>query len=283
VPWSIRDRESVSPPPADQFALYTYSTAMWHSDARDPRSPRLSLTELLDRIPIRARQITEVLGSRLKNRVQGVDAPEYELDPLHAGITSILVSCLLVLTWRHRSAAEFFSLGSLGVMCIYFGFADRLLLPVYALLFCGAVEVVRDLAGRWIGVARSQFLVSALLLGLMGIDFELHADWDRIERSYDEIVQIGNELAPLLTAETRLATLKGHHYMALFDRPIVSLRFVLNREKGKSAIEDVIDKYDVNTVFLPNDIANQSLAEYFDGRYGSGENVGSITLWRVRD
>ncbi len=283
MPWSIRNRQSIALPPADQFSLYSYSTAMWHTNVGDPDSAKQGPIEILARIPTRARQMAEVAGSRLKSRVQGVNAPEYGLEPVHGAISLFFLFCLLVLLRRYRSPAEFFSVVSLGVMSIYFGFADRLLLPVYALLFCGAAEVLRDFGTRWIGLQRSQVLVAVLLLVAIGVDFEPRARWEEIRKAHDEFVQVENDLTPWITPDTRLATLIGHHYMVYLDRPVVSLEFALRRERRNSAVEAIIDKYDVNTVFIATGIRNESIRDYLRDRYGSGQSTGSATLWRVRD
>ena len=66
LPWSLRNAAAEPPPPADQTYLYSYSTGMWHADAGDPRSPRLSFQDVLERVPTQSLKTVEVLGSRMK-------------------------------------------------------------------------------------------------------------------------------------------------------------------------------------------------------------------------
>jgi len=282
IPGSVRNRLSAPDPPADQFSLYSYSSAMWHTDASDPGSPRIDTGQVLDRIPARLRQTAEAIGSRMTSQVQGTQPPTYSLDPVHAGVFLSLLACLLALLIRYRSAAEFFCIASVGVISVYFGFDGRLLLPVYALLLCGSAELLRDISGKWLGPARGQLLVSVLLLGLIGVDFEPRAGWREIEASHAKLAQVADDLAPLLTDDTVLATLKGHDYMVQLDRPVVSLRFVLDKAREISPIEATIDKYGVNTVFLSRRHAAGSIGDYLKGLYGPGKEAGSITVWRVR-
>ncbi|MFT5052146.1 MAG: hypothetical protein ACI8QZ_003578 [Chlamydiales bacterium] len=283
VPGSIRNRVSAPDPPADQFSLHSYSAAMWHTDASDPRSPRQSTARILERAPIRLRQTAEVLGSRMTSRVQGTKAPTHGLDPVHAGVSLSLFLCLVLLLVRYRSAVEVFTCASVGVITLYFGFGGRLLLPVFALLLCGAVEMLRDLFGGLVGPRRGQILVGALVLTLISLDFDPHAGWEEIEASHAKLAQVAEDLSPVLTDDSVLATLRGHDYMVELDRPVVSLRFVLDRPTDISPIERIIDKYGVNTVFLVGAQATGAVGSYLDDLYGPGNVAGSVTVWRVRD
>ena len=122
------------------------------------------------------------------------------------------------------------------------------------------------------------------MLLLTSVDYIHRARWEQIERSHGESVQISKDLAPWLTPETKLATLLGHDYMVYFGRPVVSLKVALSRTKRKSsAVEDIIDKYGVNTVFLPIRTQGETISEYLVNRYGAGQSTGSATLWRVRE
>ena len=69
---AVVDSQSTSTRPSrtrEQTAIHSYGVGMWHVDPKDPDSPLLPLGAILERIPLRSRQIAHVLGSRMWNEV----------------------------------------------------------------------------------------------------------------------------------------------------------------------------------------------------------------------
>jgi 4-amino-4-deoxy-L-arabinose transferase-like glycosyltransferase len=263
VPWSVRNDLVAPPPPAEQTLLYSYSSGMWHEDMGDPRSPRLGLGDVLARFPERSSQVASVLGSRMK---EGPQAPP------RVGVTLLLVACALFVLAKRRASPELFVLLTLAVVSFYFGFAGRLLLPVWVLALPAAVETARDLGRFALGERRARVVTGALLVALIAVDFEPRRDWDEIEREHEVLRELCDAMEANLEPDARLASARGWHYAVHMDRPVYSLEFVLQREGNMRAVEELIDRVGVNTVILspvpPAPLfRDRDVLPYFSERY----------------
>ena len=280
VPWTMRNSAVAPPPPADQTRLYSYSSGMFHEDMGDPSSRRLSTGEILGRIPQRGGQMLSVLASRMS----GHPSPSY------VGVG--LLACVLVVLVRRRESAELFVLGSSALVSIYFGFAARLLLPIYALALPAAVLVVRDLV-RWCGRraglaydggARAGSLVAGLALASLIVhDFDPRQGWRDIEHEHRQLEEIVRRFDARVAPDAVLASHRPWHYAVLMRRPIYSLEFAIRRAGGRvAAAEPLIDKYGIDTVILsPVRVLHPEVLQYFDARYGPVQ--GSLArVYRVR-
>jgi len=283
LPWGIRNRVVEVPAPADQTRLYSYGTAMWHDDPGDPGSPRRGVGEILAGVPLRAHQIASVLGSRMTQDLKGDQPPSADLDPLHAAAGLVLVGCsLVVLVWR-REAAEIFTAAALAVTLLFYGFASRLLLPVYVLALPATVEVFRELLRRGAGARAAALLVPAALLSLIALDFHPRAGWEKIENRHKAFTARAAAISAQLEPETRLGSLVGFQYGVYLQRPVYSLKQTLRRADRVDAAEVAIDKYRLDAIVLtPARDAERALVPYFEQHYGPGAEAGDALLWRVR-
>jgi len=139
LPWSLRNARLDTPPPADQTLLFSYGSGMWHTDPGDPASPRLSAAEVLGRFPRQIAKVAAVLGNRLTGTARG---------RMQDVVCMFLLASSLYVLIKRRGPPEFFVAGAMVIVAFYFGFAPRLLLPVYLLVLPAAVELVRDLGRR---------------------------------------------------------------------------------------------------------------------------------------
>ncbi len=282
LPWSVRNARNAPPPPADQTANYSIATAMWHKDAGDPGSPRYSAGEILSRPLIHALPIAGALGSRMQLQVP-VGAPALGVDALHVAVALLLIACLLIVVVRRRAPAEIFAAGMLLVVASYFTFEKRLVIPVYVIAFSAMVEVLADLLRRTAGARVAALAAPALLLLLIAHDFEPRQNWGEIEEKHRAYAAIAASLKPGLQEDARLGSFRGFHHSVYLERPVYSLIHSIGRAGRVDAVEELIDKYGINTILLsPLDPQDRTIAPYFQQRYGSGMKAASALVWRVR-
>ena len=282
VPWTIRNSLDPAPSPAEQTLLYSYSVANWHADPADPSSPLLPWSAILERVPLRARQVAYVLGSRMRDEVFTKNEPEGGLGIASAaGVLLLLGSSLAVLV-RRREPAEFLAAGMLVVITTYFAFAPRLVLPLFLLTLPAAAEVVRDLVGRIAGPRVGASVVAAALLILIGIDYSPRRYWDLIERQYRELGELSRAVEGAIGPDARLGAVVGSHYSVFLERPVYSIQIVAWRAKSLEAADAVIERNRIDTIVLSNRTPlDQQFAEYFGRRYGAPERVGPALIFRI--
>jgi 4-amino-4-deoxy-L-arabinose transferase-like glycosyltransferase len=277
VPWSLRNRAVDQGAAVDQTLLHSYSTAMWHADMGDPASPRLPLSAVLGRVQQRGPSFLGVLGSRMGERARGAGSFTTAAVLLAAGAA--------LLAWR-RSSAELFAFANVAVILVYFGFASRLVLPVYALLLLSAVELLGW--GFLRGLLRlapgpSTVLVALAILGWIAFDWNPRQGWDDVAREHRVYQDITGRFARELRAEDRPAAVRGWHYSVYLERPVFSLEFVVERAGTAQAAEALIDRRGIDTVLLsPGNPVDGPYFDYFEGRYGSIAKDPLARVYRVR-
>jgi hypothetical protein len=244
VPWSIRNALRAAPPPADQTLLYSYSSGMWHTDMGDPRSPRVPLSEVVARFPKQTAKLLHTLGTRLGD---GAAAPW--TTPLALLLLAALFTALL----RRGRAEEWFALGTLGVVAFYFGYAGRLLLPVFAFAVAALVELAREgitrLAGARIGTSAAVLLVLAWIV----LDWHPRADWERIEELHSQYQRTAANTSARLGADVHLGAYRGWHHAVFLDRPVYSFEQACARAGGpgkETAIEATVTRYGIEALLL---------------------------------
>lgn len=270
VPWIIRNHVVAFEPPADQTLLYSYVTGMFHADMGDPESPLVTPAEVVGRFPLRSGQIASVLSACL---VGGGGGP--------ALVTLVALACSAWVLVRRRASVELFLLMSLLIIAFYFGFADRLIVPVFILVLPNVVAAIRDLvgalAGRRVGVAAGVLVVVALAART----FEPTRDWDRFEREHVALRALCDRFEKQVRPDARLGTQRGWFYAVYLDRPVYSFEFAVKRARNPAAAEAIIDKYELDTVVLsPLGVKDQEVLPYFEARYGPSSGVARV--YRVR-
>jgi len=274
LPWTLRNQSVAAEPPADQTAAYSYSTGMWHEDPGDPGSPRLGLATILERIPDNGRRIAAFVGSRLTEREPSAASDVLALLAL-AGLCAMLL--------KHRAPAELFALGLLSTAVVYYDLRDRLLLPVWVIGFTASVELVRDLI-RWrAGASMATGAVLVIVAALIWHDLELRLHWSRLESLHQGLFARCQAVEELIDEDARLAAGFNWHYGVCLDRPVYSLVFAVHRSGSTSSVENVIDRYDLDTVVLNSrDPADANLLRYFRSRYRDLKRRDGVVVIRVR-
>ncbi len=282
VPWSVRNARLDTPHPVDQTLLYSYGTGMFHEDMGDPESRRLSVGEVLARFPERSGEALEVLGRRMITR--GESEP---------WIAFFLIACIAIVWLKRRDSAEFYTLGTLAIISVYFGFAARLMLPIWVLAIPAATEVVRDV-GRlalWPftrslnarGARAAGLVVATGVLGLvLATDTAPRYRWKRIERKHLEDVEVARRFEARMQPDAVLAAGRAWHYGVLLDRDVYAFEFTWKRSGRTQDLEAMIDKYGINTVILsPRERNDRDILPYFEKRYGPSPGR-QVFVYRVR-
>jgi hypothetical protein len=244
LPWSVRNAWVAPEPPADQTLLYSYSTGMWHTDMGDPRSPRVPLAEVLGRFQKQVGKSIQTLGTRLS---------EARSTPWTACVAGILFLALLVALVRRRQAEEWFALGTLAVVAFYFGYAGRLLLPVFALAVVALVELVRDGVARLAGPRAGIGAAALLTLGWIALDWHPREGWERIAELHGQYERLAAAARERLAPDARVGAYRGWHHAVFLDRPVVSFEQACARAGGPSAlaaIEATVARYGLDTLVL---------------------------------
>ena len=275
LPWSLRNRAVAPPPPADQTLLYDYSTGMWHADMGDPRSPRLPLRGLLARFDQQFGKSVHTLGTCL-----GEDPAR----PWTPYVAATLIAALVLAAWRRRASEEFLALGTLLVVAFYFGYAGRLLLPVFALALAALVELVRDGVARLAGARAGLALAALVCLAWLAVDWRPRAHWAEIEELHGAYTALAREVRARLPADARLAAYRGWHHAVYLERPVYSLEQACERAGSPAAGEEVIDRYGLDTVLLtplglPPSVqpAERACAAFLAERHG-GRDLGLLQV-----
>lgn len=267
LPWKIRDALHPPDPPVDQTSLYSYSTGMWHVDRGDPASPRLPLSEVLGRVPERARETLSTLGHRLRAG---------DASAVHLWIGAAALAIALVVLLRGNRTEGWLLLAVLAVGLVYFAFRDRLVLPLLVL----ALPAVAEAAAR-----ATRPIVAVVLVLLLAIaDFAPRERWAEIEREHRAWEDLSARLAPILPADARVAVPSASGPMSIhLDRPVYTLLFGWQRRGGMEGAEEVIERHAIDTVVIvPWTEADRAMLPYFEERYPVIARAGDAVVLRVR-
>ena len=274
LPWSIRNSAAMSPTAVDQLAVHSYSTGLFHSDKSDPASPRLGIAEIVERSVGQSSAIAAGLSCRLQRQ---------RYCTAHASLAIPLVSCaLFLLVWR-REPRDFLLLNILVAVALHFGFQNRLLLPAALLLLPAVVEVARATFQRVLG-ARAALVATWLgLLVLIIVDFDPQRNWESVRNEDRRSREIARAIFDSVEPDARLASAVGAHHAVYLERDVYSFKQVVRRTGRPEEAERIIDKYEIDTVFLsetsPDD---RRLLPYFERCYPGARTVSGVRIVRVR-
>ncbi|MEQ1894803.1 MAG: glycosyltransferase family 39 protein [Planctomycetota bacterium] len=256
APWSLRNRLVAAPPPADQTLLYSYGSGMWHADMGDPNSPRVTWSEVLGRLPKQGKKLLWTLGERLGEGAGSARTP---------WIAGAMLLALVVALLRHRAAEEVLAFATLAVVAFYFGYAGRLLLPVFALAVVAVLELVRDGCGRAFGTRVGAGLALLLALAWLGLDFRPRAGWSEIEALHTAFARNAEQVKKNLAPDARLGAYRGWDHAVYLERDVFNLENAVRREGLALAVPALIEKYRLDTLLLtplglPESVAREERA-----------------------
>jgi len=285
LPWLVYATAAAPQGAMDQTKIHSYATAMLHEDQGDPHSRHLGLGEILGRAPLRARQIVEVLGSRLQLHVAAspgeAEAGGVRGSPLFA---AALLGALALQMLRRRGAAEGFAVASLLVLLFYFGFGGRLLLPIYLIALASLVEVARDAATAGLGGRVATPLVAVAVLALGIHDASRGSSVAERERTYEALIAELSAVDAQLPENARVGTVRAFDYNALLERRFYSLHRAALRHGVERGVEATVERYALDTLVVGStrNTLSRDIANYLGARYGEPQLAGGASIWRVR-
>jgi 4-amino-4-deoxy-L-arabinose transferase-like glycosyltransferase len=277
APWTVYGHATPPPAPAEQTLIHTMGTAFLHTDPGDPDSPRLTRDELLERVPDRASRLVAIVGGLLQGG---------PVDARRSVIAAVLGLSVLVLLVRRRDPGELFALLSLPPLLVMpFGLLPRYGLPLLAIALPAAVEVTRDVLARAVGARWAGVGAGALVLGAVAGQFAPRAGWEELRAAHEGRVVRAAAVAALVPEGETLAAWEGFHHEVYLDRPVYSLRYVVQRTESAAAIERVIELRGIEHVLMdPTDsrLRLRKLRAYLSQHYTMELTAAGDELWRVR-
>lgn len=224
LPWMVQ------PPfasPYDSPDLYSYKTAFLGRDPNNPRAPILRARELLDRVGRNTIGYVAALGSGGATR---------RMTPVAPVLAAIGMLALLVTLVRRRESPEWFAVGMLVVLLVYYVAATRLLLPVLVVTLGGFAD-----AARWIGcrIAGRRIVDVVLVVGLAAlaaVGVSTDAEHARRREHYDSLLGATRLLRDVPPAAPVGGDV-GAVYALLLDRPVYSLRPISRRHRRRELFE----------------------------------------------
>ncbi len=246
MPWDVRCALRHPTPPVDQNFLFDYSTAMWHVDGGDPSSPRRELSAIAGNVPGRAERILALIGGHSLPGTVGAPA---------VALGVVVLVLVAVIAWTRRDPAEFFAVVLLGVLLVYFGFRDRLALPLWLIALPATVDGFLLIAGMRFAPTIARGVAALFLVLVPVLGFRPRAGWGQIEGQHDFYVRYAAEVAAAVPSEQRVASQIGWHLSVYLDRPVWSLFFAARRAGGLQGAFEVIDKYEIDAIALSPRIA----------------------------
>jgi hypothetical protein len=282
MPWTVRNALNPPSSPAEQTLLYSYGTANWRVDPADPESALLPWSAILERIPLRTRQLAYVLGSRMREEVFTRNEPEKGIGAASAAISLLLLGASLVRLVKCREPAEIFVVFLAGVTVTYFAFAPRLVLPIFVLTLPAGAELVRELAARAANRRVATALTAGALLALIAVDYSPRRNWDLIEHQHQELAEMARAVKEAVGPDARLGAVVGSTYSVFLERPVYSIQIVAWRSKSLEAAERVIARNRLDVIVLSerSDLERQ-FADYFTERLGPPQQAGPALIWRI--
>jgi hypothetical protein len=274
IPWDVRCALHHPEPPVDQNFLYSYSTAMWHVDGGDPSSAPRALSSIFERMPERAETVLSVLGARMEG--------SYARSATIA-VGVLLLALAAITLWRRRESAELFAALFLGVLLVYFGFRDRLVLPLWLVVLPAAVEGLLVILRTRIGAKGSSVAASIAIAALPFFDFRPRAGWDRIEAQHHFYERYAAELASVVPPEQRIASPIGWHLSVYLERPVWSLFFAVRRAGGVDGAWSAIARHRIDAVALsPRVPSDRGLAPALGGRMEAIHATDDVMVLRMK-
>lgn len=287
MPWSLRNSAVAPTGAVDQNFIHSYGTGLFHVDGGDPDSPMRPLSDITNRLPDRAQKVLSLLGSRMETNDGG---------PAILAFGALIALCCAYLVWKAKRSAEIYFFIVVFVLLVYFGYRDRLGLPLFVIGWAALAEVFCSPGWRFVAPDLRRGIAAIGLVALAVFGFRYQEGWAELaelHRSRIEQAQAWNERLP---SDARLAGMIGWHHSVYVGRPVHSLHFAIRRKarqadargaKGADrnemqGAEEVFDKYGLNTVLLSGDPSDLYYLPHFQRRYGPGVRAGEGWIFRVR-
>lgn len=255
APWIVRNAGAEVTTPTEQVFLRSYGTAMTRVDAGDPSSERISLADFAERTRDQTGKVLATLDRRLTEAEQPGTGPLVWAWVLLAGT--------LVAWVRRRDATTWTALAATVVLCTYFAFKPRLVLPLYVLTTVLATEAFSALGpARLRAVLR--LVVGVVLAVVAWLDFDPWSWHDEVQKDHDAYRRVTTKLVQELGPDVTLASFFGWHLGVWLPNPVYSLSIVASRE-GPEASLRLLEQHDVAALVFhrksdPGDMYTNALA-----------------------
>lgn len=277
LPWSLRDAHFAPREQVEQTRIASYAIGMGHVDPSDPNSAPVGWSELLDDVPERVDQVLSLVGSAMASDAASARARV---------LGGVLLGLACVALVRRRRAAEFYLVGYAALVVVYFGFHERLVLPIWVLALVGAVDAVHGMLARMPELVRSGLLVAGLAaIAVSGPDPRAHRA--QIEAQHERHARFAAAVAAELerdgAVDARLGAPFGWHVALYLDRPVWTLFVAWSRNHDASKLDELVAKHALDYVMLPTfDGVGMQLFPLLVARYGAPRRVVGGYLFRVR-
>jgi LPXTG-motif cell wall-anchored protein len=206
---------------------------------------------------------------------------EHESAAVAAGI--LLLALAAFTLWRRRESAELFAAAFLGVLLVYFGFRDRLALPLWLVVLPAAAEGLLVLVRARAGALIATTVVAVALAVLPFLDFRPRAGWDRIEAEHRFYERYAAEVRAAVPPDQRVASQIGWHLAVFLDRPVWSLFFAARRAGGPEGALEAIERHRIDAVALsPRIASDKSIAPWLAARMDVVWSSADAAVLRVR-
>jgi len=124
-----------------------------------------------------------------------------------------------------------------------------------------------------------------MLLVLIVLDFKPRHDWERIETRHMRFEKRCSAIQTALDRDARLASTLGFHLTVFLKQPVYSLLLaIINASGDVRVVEEVIDRYEINTIILTPDMPGlYTILDYAKEYYPNAiEQIGLSFMIRVR-
>lgn len=250
-PWMLRDSAVRTQQPALQNFVHSYATGMLHSDAGDPSSPARDWSQVLrEKAPEQAGKLSALLSTAMSS--SDADSPLRWLG------LAVLLACAW-LAWKERDAAWIFALLYTLVLLLYFGWRDRLVLPLFPLGMAAVVWLLKPTSARWMAAA-------AMLIGCVGFSSVTPSSAELAQLDRQRLQQLDAWRAVLPPGARCAASIGWHHAVGL-GLPVYSIYFATRR--GLS-LEELVQRYQIEWILVGPQAQEQSMLPALRSRYGPG-------------
>ncbi|MCK6445261.1 MAG: glycosyltransferase family 39 protein [Planctomycetes bacterium] len=277
LPWSLRDAHFAPRGQVEQTRIASYAIGIGHVDPSDPNSPLATWSDLLAQVPERVDQVLSLVGTAMASDAASLGARV---------LGGVLLGLACVTLLRRRRAAEIYLVGYAAIVAVYFGFHERLVLPIWVLALVGASDAVYAWLARAPELVRSGLLVVGLAaIAVSGPDpyghrAQIEAQHERHARfcaAVDEALERDGAV------DARLGAPFGWHLSLYLDRPVWSLYVAWSRERDSSKLDELVAKHALDYVLLPSfDGVGMQLFPLLAVRFGAPRRIAGGFLFRVR-
>jgi len=275
LPWKLREDRVASPDVAEFTRLHSYGVALMNTDPADPGSPRITMADLAGRVRARSSDIVGTLGSRMVQRE-------------HPGRLHGVLALLGLLAWAlvlgvRRSTGDWFVAGTLFVIVIYFGFMNRLMLPVFFMVVPAIAQVVLWGLDRICGKRLAQVLTTVLLLTWAVADYDANEAYKAtMEKDLTAFLQTSDLLREQFGPDEALTSSRSAHFYLELERPVLNHSWPMLRGDEKGTLE-FLERHSVRGMVLAKSRrADRRLIAALGPRLQVIKHIGPYTVARLR-